>query len=230
MSRLVQISVDRADGTHLDMPATFEDGEVTTLNEYLACVDDLLKLQVAKDGVPSTFEMRIEDGQVRYIKSDVPPSDEIAALLHRLRPLILAGEPTSYWRVASLLGEKFEYPYLRQILKEQRRLFDGRDNQEFVRITSNGTLINCERTLFDWLNGYEYHRDQVKRAKIQSLHRLVPLEHSMPVLLDLLADKVQAIVQMASLIAVILGREQSVKILTTAKLETQVRAAEYDAI
>jgi hypothetical protein len=220
MSLSVQVSVKRSDGTQLDMPAIFEDNEVTLLDQYLASVDDLLQLEIARAGVPSSFEMKIDNGQITYMKSDVPPGSDVAALLHRLRPLILTDEPANYLRVASLLGKRFEYPYLRQVLKEQRHLFDGRDNQQLVRITSNGTLINCEQTLFDWLYGYEYHRDPSKRAKIASLHRLMPLEHSIPVFLDLLADKVQAIVQMASMISVILGHEQSVQVRTAASLHS----------
>jgi hypothetical protein len=83
-------------------------------------------------------------------------------------------------------------------------------------VTSNGTIINSEQTLFDWLNAYEYHRDQAKRARIESLHRIIPLEHSMPILLSLVADKVQAIFQLAALILVILGREQSVQVVRRA--------------
>jgi transcription antitermination factor NusA-like protein len=71
--------------------------------------------------------------------------------------------------------------------------------------------------LFDWLNGYEYHRDAAKREKIASLHRLMPLEHSMPILVGMLGDKVQAITQLAGLIAIILGREQSIQVVHYAR-------------
>ena len=226
MARKVQISVDRIDGTRLDMPSTLEDDEVVTLEEYLACADQLWELEIARVGVPASFELKVKDGQIESITSEVPPAADIAALLHRLRPFILADERTSYSRVSSLLGKRFEYAHFRQLLKEQRQLFDSRNNQELVRVTSNGTIINSEQTLFDWLNAYEYHRDQEKRAKIESLHRIIPLEHSMPILLSLIGDKVQAIFQLAALIAVVLGREESVQVVRRGSSRTDDDAVE----
>jgi hypothetical protein len=214
MPQHVQLSVNRGDGSRLDMPAIFGDEEVFLLEAYLECVDRLLELPIAREGVSSSFNMQIRDGRIT-LQSEVPPDDELAALLHRLRPLILNDESTNYAKMSAILGRRFEHEYLRDILKDQRRLFDGRNNQELVRITSNNTVINCEQTLFDWLNGYEYHRDPKKRDKIVSLHRTMPLEHSMPILVGMLGDKVQAIVQLAALIAVTLGREQSIQIAHT---------------
>jgi hypothetical protein len=114
--------------------------------------------------------------------------------------------------VSGLLGKVFKYDYVRQLLKRQRRLFDGRNNQQLARVEANGTIINSEETLTAWLNAYEYHRDPEKRAHINSLHRLVPLEHSIPIFVSLLGDKVQAILQLAGLIAVILGRQQTIEV------------------
>ncbi|HEV7573167.1 MAG TPA: hypothetical protein VGQ21_16825 [Thermoanaerobaculia bacterium] len=213
MSRTVQISVNRADGTRLDMPATLADDEVMLLEEYLSCADQLWQLKIVRQGIPTSFELKIRDDKVESIHSEIPPDADIAALLHRLRPFILQEERTGYLNVSGLLGARFEHPHLRQLLKEQRRLFDSRNNQELVRVTSNGTIINCEQTLFDWLNGYEYHRDQAKREKIESLHRLIPLEHSMPILLNVVGDKVKAVFELATLIPVILGREESVQVV-----------------
>jgi hypothetical protein len=211
--RKVQISIDSPDGARLDMLATLEDDEIALLEDYLSCADQLWALDIAREGVPVSFELKVRDGQVESMNSEVPPVADIAALLHRLRPFILSDDRTSYLRISSLLGKRFEYSHLRQLLKEQRQLFDSRNNQELVQVTSNGTVINCEQTLFDWLNGYEYHRDQAKRTKIESLHHLIPLEHSMPILLGVIGDKVQAVFQLAALIAVILGHEQSVQVI-----------------
>src|SRR5207245_3630815 len=142
----------------------------------------LLDVPLARDGVPCSFEMQIRDGRLSLLKSEVPTDDKLAALLHRLRPLILQTESTSYQQITALLGQRFTHPYVRRLLKTQRELFDGRNNQALMRITSNGTLINSEQTLFDWLNGYEYHHDPAKRERIEALHHVIPLEHSLPVL------------------------------------------------
>ncbi|MGZ5452539.1 MAG: hypothetical protein ACXWLN_30940 [Thermoanaerobaculia bacterium] len=211
--RKVQITSSRADGTREDMPATFEDEEVARLEGYLASVDALQELKIVQKGIPASFELCVRDGEVTYINSEVPPPEEIAALLHRLRPLILENEPMNYLKTSNLLKRRFAYPNFRSLLDEQRELFDSRNNQSIVRITANDTVINCEQTVFDWLNSYEYHRDQKKREKIDSLHPLIPLEHSMPTFMSLLGDKVDAIRYLAALIAVMLGLQESVDVV-----------------
>ena len=194
------------------MPATLEDYEVELLESYLQYADELLQIKTAREGVPCSFEIKIRDGQVAAITSEVPTDEEIASLLHRLRPFILAEEPTSYLKVSALLGRRFEYGHFREILKEQRQLFDGRNNQELFQVTSKGAVINSERTLQDWLNGYEYHRDPGRRQRIESLHNLVSIEQSKAIFVGLLSDKVQAIFQLAAVIAVILGRESTIAV------------------
>lgn len=199
-------------GARLDMPVTFEDEEIEILESYLECADSLLELEVVKQGVPWSYEMRIEEGRRTYVNVEIPSGTEMSALLHRLRPFILSDEPMSYLNVLAILGRRYDYDNMRQLLRDQRRLFDSRNNQEFAQITSNGVVINSEATLFQWLNAYEYHRDPKKKAHIQSLHRLLPLQESIPIFVGLIADKVQAILQLAGLLAVILGREQSIQV------------------
>lgn len=73
MPRKVQITSFRADGTREDMPATFEDEEVARLEGYLGYVDALQELKIVHEGVSASFEMRVRDGQVTCINSEVPP-------------------------------------------------------------------------------------------------------------------------------------------------------------
>lgn len=213
MSLQAELTVLNSDeSTKVKIRAVLSTEDIHILEAFLDCTDRLLEVKTAREGVPCSFEMRVENDQVKYITSESPSDEELAALLHRLRPFILVKELVSYLKVSSRLSKLFNHTYVRNLLKEQRELFDGRSNQRLVRITSNDVLINCEKTLFDWLNGFEYHQDPAKRARIESLHRVMPFEHSKPVLLTLLGNKVQAILELASLIAVILGRQDKVQV------------------
>lgn len=212
MPRKVQITTIRQhDGLKIDMPATLEDAEVAQLELYLESLDHLLKLKVVREGVPSSFELRVEGGQITHLQSEVPRDEDVGSLLHRIRPFILNNEPANFTKVRNVLRRRFRYPGFHALLDEYPEIFTGERNQELIRITSNNTLINCDDTLFDWLNSYEYHRDQEKREKIDSLHRLMPLEHSKPIFLYLLWDKVRAIALLGQLIEVILGRQDSIE-------------------
>jgi hypothetical protein len=197
-------------GTVLDMPATFDDTEWSALQSYLDNADRLLAVQLAREGVPCELSINVSEGHLSNIMTELPSSEQVAALLHRLRPFILQSEPFSYAKTLSLLEKHFHQPYMRSRLKEQRRLFDGRNSQELAIVKSNDIVLNSEATLSKWLNAYEYHQDREKKAHIDSLHRVLPLESSIPIFLSLLGDKVQAILQLASIIAVILGKQASV--------------------
>ncbi len=199
-------------GDVLDIPAAFEDREWAALQRYLDNADRLLEVQLAREDVPCELTVSVREGRLSEVKTELPPSEQVAALLHRLRPFILEDEPFSYGKTLTLLGRRFEEPYMRNRMKVQRRLFDGRNSQELATVKSNEVVLNSEATLSKWLNAYEYHQDEDKRAHIESLHHVLPLESSIPIFLSLLGDKVQAILQLASLIAVIMGKEPSVTI------------------
>jgi hypothetical protein len=76
-----------------------------------------------------------------------------------MRPFILQDEPASFVKVCSLVGKRIELPPIRELLRRLRRDFDGRSFRETIQIDVNEIMLNSERTLTDWLNSHEYHRD-----------------------------------------------------------------------
>jgi hypothetical protein len=188
------------------------DNDLRLLELYLEDADRLLRNRTAREGVPASLEIKVKAGQVVRVASEYPDADQLDALLHRLRPFVLQNEPASFDNACGAIVRCLPHPYIRGYVRELRRQYNGTDGQQVVSITSNDVVINCERTLQDWLNGFEYHRDLDKRERIQSLHRLMTLESSMPIFMDLLGEKVTAIFRLADLIAVVLGRQNDVKV------------------
>ena len=80
-----------------------------------------------------------------------------------------------------------------------------------VEIRSNDELVNSEKVLFDWLNSYEYRRDEEKREFTDRLDEALPLEASKVIFLSLLTDKAEAIFNVATLVRVVLGKQKSAK-------------------
>ena len=76
---------------------------------------------------------------------------------------------------------------------------------------SNDVVLNSEKVLYDWLNSFEYHRDQEKPQFIESRHQMIPMDASKVLFLGLLADKAEAINNLAALISVIVGRQNSAR-------------------
>ncbi len=199
-------------GVKLAIKGILQDDEYRLLNFYLEAADQLMEVRVAREGVPASFELKVENGQVVHVSAEYPSPEELAALLHRLRPFILTREPASFDRVCGIVARCLDHQYTRGYLKELRQQYRGDDAQALCRVSANGDLINSERTLMDWLNGYEYHRELERRERVASLHRLMPLESSMPIFMDMLGDKVNAIFRLADLVAVMLGKQNDIKV------------------
>lgn len=113
--------------------------------------------------------------------------------------------------VTGIIARRFTDPSIRGMVRAQRALYDGRDFQSQIRIESNNTVINCEETLMKWLNAFEFHTDETKRAEIEKLHQLMPLEASRAIFIMLLIEKVKAIMNIANFIELLLGRADSIE-------------------
>ena len=144
------------------------------------------------------------------IVTKLPPWDDVMVFLHKFRPLGLKSEKTYFYRICNLLSKALSHPYLRSIIKEQRRVYSGKRMQSGFQIRSNDVLLNSEKVLFDWLNAYEYHRDKEKREFIEGLHKMLPLEASKVIFLSLLTEKAKAIFNLATLVRVVLGKQKTV--------------------
>lgn len=189
----------------------FDSTEHVILLNYLEQYEQLIQSKPLREGFPCSFTEKWEEGVGSTIKTSLPDNDTLSILLHRLRPFILQEEPASYLKTVSILGKQIKNNFIRQILKEERKLYDGRDAQQYLRISSNDILINSEETLYKWLNSHEYHRDPDKRKEIDTLLEQFP-ENLMKVLLvSMLVDKVESIKNIASIIAFIFGKIESLR-------------------
>ncbi|MFZ1220083.1 MAG: hypothetical protein WAO00_12380 [Chthoniobacterales bacterium] len=197
----------------VSVTAEFSDDDFRCLEAYRTYVDDLLSVKLVQDGIPCSVNLDYEQGVGTTVTSQLPPDDEIMAMLHRLRPLILTNEHASFNRVCGILGARISEPMVRQAIKALRQVYDGRRMQEQIVIQATADnsemIINSEAALFTWLNAYEYHRDQNKKEEIDRFHQLLPLIHSKAFFLMLISDKVRALVTITRFVNVVLGKTES---------------------
>ena len=142
------------------------------------------------------------------VGTKLPHWDDVIVFLHKLRPFVLQNEATNFYRVNNILAKTIEQPFLRSFIAEQRRIYSGQRMQEMVRISSNDVVLNSEKVLFDWLNAYEYHRDKDKKAFIDELHQMFPLDATKAILLHLLSEKARAIYNLTGFIRVLIGKQR----------------------
>jgi hypothetical protein len=182
----------------------FSDGEHSTLRFYLKQHDELVQSKPLREGAPCSISLKWDQEAGLRVTASLPDDDTLSILLHRLRPFILKKEPASFAAASSIIGRRVKNPYVRQLLREQRELYEGRRLQQQMQIVSNDVLVNSEKVLFYWLNSHEYHRDPDKREAIDALFERMPGDLMRGIFVSMLLDKVEAIRNVALLVTVLL--------------------------
>lgn len=197
----------------IDEPVRFttivEEDDWTLLESFISYAEDLLSSQLVQNGMPASLKIGWRQGEPMIVESTLPPKEVFLAFLHLLRPIYLQSEATNFYRICSLLSKNFEDQHFRRMISDLRDLYSGKFLQSMFQISSNNVAINSDKTLNDWLNSYEYHRDTDKRDRIDALHEMFPLDASKVIFLSLLTEKVKAIAGLASIVNLVLGKQKS---------------------
>ena len=199
--------------------AEFEDEEWDTLQRFCDYSEDLFSTsRLAREGIQTSFNVSWEQGSRLKTESKLPDDGEIIILLHKLRRLILQTEPTSFQNIRKLVSRKISSETVRMQLNLIKKKFFGRELQSLFVVYSSAAehegfhLLNSEETLQSWLNGFEYHGDVDKRAHIESLHRMIPLDDSKVFFLMMLSAKIDAIRILLRILDVLQGREKRIQL------------------
>jgi len=189
----------------------FTDNELAQLQSYLNYVIELHATRFVKNcsGVKLNFKWDKDIGISWSVKT--PPEDDLFAFLHRMRPLILEKEPCNFQKIRKMIERKLQNS-IPPILPFLLDLFSGKSMQRQIVMISNDHIINSDKMLFNWLNAHEYHRDRDKQKFLEELHKIMPLEWSRGVFVNLLIDKAKAIFMLADFVKLILGERESISI------------------
>lgn len=206
-----QITLKRENGPDKELNGEFSDDEHIMLLKYLKQYEQLDESKPLREGFPSKFSMHYDRQTGLKVTTSLPDSDTVSILLHRLRPFILNNEPASFLKICSLIGRRIEDEYIRGLLRKERERYNGRDLQRLIKIGLNDTTLNTEKILYDWLNAHEYHRDPDKQQAVDELFQMLPGDLFRGILISMLVEKVYAIIHVAYLIAVLLGKTQQLK-------------------
>ena len=203
---------DKNSGETVEHIAEFTDDEWRQLHDFLSHVADLQSTQfVAKgSGVQLDFNWSEETGLSCSVKT--PPKDEVLAFIHRLRPLILQKEAACFPRVRALLNRKLKDAPIEPFMRWLLDLYEGKEFQKLIVMQSNDRIMNSEEMLVIWLNAYEYHRDRKKQELLESHNKILPLEWSRGVFLNLLVEKTKAISHLGVLVELVLGKRDAISV------------------
>ena len=200
-------------GENVSQEVELSDYEICLLEAFIEEADEVWNTDFihAPERGSITMKGDAESDQVT-ISVSLPDWNQVIVFLHKLRPLLLKDEKTNFYKIRNLLGMKLDNAHCRNLLAQYKQLYSGKKSQAQVQIKSNEVLLNSEDTLLDWLNSYEFHRNEDKRKFIESLHQMLPLDVSKVIFRRLLLDKAEAIHRLADFIRVLLGKSQEIDV------------------
>ncbi len=198
-------------GETVSLSGSFREDAWNLLNRFLDYSDDLLNTKFVRMGMPASLNIKWKQGSDWIFSSTLPDWDEVTVFLHKFRPIGLQSEDTNFNKICNILAKELAHPYFRNMIDEQREIYNGKRTPTFFKIQIDDVILNSEKVLNDWLNSFEYHREKEKRKFIESLNEMFPLDASKVIFLGLLSDKVQAIRNIAIFTRVVVGKQKSVE-------------------
>jgi len=199
---MLHADIKLTSGEVVRVSGDFEQDELETLRAYSVEAQRLDKVPLLQQpNIHMSIKMDFEVGSGSVER---PSDEDIAVLLMRLRPFILQKEHCNFGTVKNIIRRRIPDKSLQQITQKLSSLYLGENMLSLMKVEAGGVLINSDEVLMDWLNGFEYHRDKKKRARIEQLHPGGSLELSMPIFMNLLLDKVTAIRHLSALVRLLL--------------------------
>jgi hypothetical protein len=186
------------------------EADVPILERYTTALRALMQAIDRMGGLPARLNVSWEIGQAVQFKSEEPTPDQRAALMHYLRPLILTNEPGSFDRVSGALKRSSDHEFIRDRLRRFRDIFAGSDLRDAVVISRGDLALNSESAFQHWLNGFEYHQEEERAAKVAQPGDALPIEAVRPIFMMMLVEKIKAMSLLGQVVEKMLASPNSV--------------------
>lgn len=176
---------------HVDIE--FSEEELCLLRAYC---DDAWRLRTSAlfgEKAANKFTLNWKMGEKPTFTGDPIDDEAWAAGMHRLRPLLLDNEPTSFLQTASLLGKRIQNSAVLERLKILRRRFRGELAPMQISLGIDGKVRSMDEIFDMWINAFEHHRDRDKQEFFERTSKFAP-EHQMRHYINMhAAEKLRAI-------------------------------------
>lgn len=97
---------DPSTAQKVEVVGEFSDAEWEILLRFAEYAEQLGQTRMVQEGSNVRCSIRLEAKKGINSSVIVPPENDIAAFLHRMRPFVLQDEPTSFFRVFSMMVDK----------------------------------------------------------------------------------------------------------------------------
>jgi len=191
----LEVTLQLGDGNSLkeEVTAVFDDEDRRRFHAYLTHLEELFATRIGREGMNPRLNVTWEEGNAMNFNAELPPADDLLAYLHRLRPFLLQDEFAPFEKIVGILGRRIDSKQARNFCKGQMKLYKGEVLKSAIKITVSDLIVNSEKTLMDWLNSHEYHRDQEKRKKLKGVFEVMTDDGAKAIFVMLIVDKANAI-------------------------------------
>jgi len=206
--RDVSLTIRQSDGSpEIPLKGSLSDEDVATLEAFIRYTDELDSVRLVKSGFQFSYRVQMDETKT-ILSAKHPEDEELMAVLHRLRPLVLSKEHASFERVSGILGRTFKDDRFHAVLKQIRVTYDCAE-PGLPRFISNDVVLNSRDLLFVWLNAYEYHRDLDKQATLEKILGHAPDVFVRQALLMAINGLILGVRALAGLAETVLGRRNT---------------------
>ena len=205
---LLSDDASQSDATSYDFP----DGEWEGLLRFHGEVERLRSTRFVQNKRGGQIAMKWEVGSALISNANTVDTEEVGAMLLRLRPFVLNDEECYFHSISNLLKRRLEHHTFRRHIDLLKERFMLKNLQGRV-----GLNIGCRKVLsvavvMDWLNSYEYHRDSSKKFGVDSdLGFFTEVQNGLPVVLFALVDMIQAILDIDGLVETLMQVESGTR-------------------
>ena len=208
--------IDPESGEERDVEHEFIDAETQRLRDFVAFTRELIDTQYFKEDRQASLEVKWDDSKGVRVEPYAPAAEVCDALLFRLRPFVLRVEPTFFPSVCSLIGKRVQDPLIHKVLRGQNDQWQGKHFRSIFKVSDNFGILNSDKSVMDYLNGFEYHRDAEKRERLEPTRKFFGDVGLRALFLLLIADKARAIMTIGALCEFLLGARKTIVLRTEA--------------
>ena len=211
-------------GDSYEVSSSFSDEDWELLLRFRTESIRLRSCKWVADGLPQNFKIRWNPpAAMEVIVPDRPDDAAVAEVLLRLRPFILDRESFFYHKAAKILSRTVNDSHFRKIMRGLSDQFSGKDFSDQIKLFSGNASdaldlgsesfqsimkkyetsflqLNSHRTFQLWLNAFEFHLDEEKRAEYIRKSGGEPDELALAVFRSMIAGKVMAVLGLASIV------------------------------
>ncbi len=173
------------------------DQDEVLLRRFVRSSREVVEAARRAGGLPAKLHLSYSEDSGFRVETAEPTDDQRALILHRLRPLILTNEPWSFDRVCGIVRRSSDHEFLSRHLRWLRGIYTGSEIRNMVVFSRGELVLNSDAAFQHWLNGFEYHQEEDKAAKIADGDSVLPVEVVRPIFMMLLSQKLKAISHLA---------------------------------